>query len=444
MNPPKFATVTDVRPNRVEMVAPRAEATESGDTSVFITNPDGQISNTVLFTYTSEQANAPILTAVSPVAGPTTGGTQLTISGSNLQPSDVVVFASPTIPGGQVTICGPSGPASCDNKTGVVKDPSCNPGNVADFDLVGPGQIRVVTQCVGLTGAGPVDLFVQNQNNQVSNFLTWTYITTPSLKPPIVDAVDPAGIAQVCGQQTLTPPAGSNVCLRCRNCFQCDPIACGISGNCADNDGAPDINNYADTCEPCVNGCGTSGYCGSTDAQGAGGLGFADSCSLCSGFVGCEYDGYQVLITGANFDRCASIIMVHNARIHEFLPDPNGSDHTPGTGDECTFQDPNVTAIANSGTCADWAPDLIPWPHFTYVPVGSTTCQSFSAPDPLIDGKIRWVNEGEMRLKRGPLQRLSCDSEDQASVYVSNNPGTGITGDAISGPASFPFLCQAP
>jgi hypothetical protein len=55
-----------------------------------------------------------------------------------------------------------------------------------------------------------------------------------------------------------------------------------------------------------------------------------------------------------------------------------------------------------------------------------------------------WVNEGEMRLLYGPLESLGCDSGDEAQVYISNQPGTGLTGDAISGPVGYPFSCQTP
>ena len=59
-------------------------------------------------------------------------------------------------------------------------------------------------------------------------------------------------------------------------------------------------------------------------------------------------------------------------------------------------------------------------------------------------GKYVWLNEGEIRLLAGPEEFLTCDSSDDAQIYISNDPGSGLTGDSISNAGPYSFDCERP
>ena len=66
---------------RVGWSDPTTPAGAAGTAAVQVTNPNGQsVTLNSGFTYT---APAPTLTSVSPTSGPTAGGTQITLTGSN-------------------------------------------------------------------------------------------------------------------------------------------------------------------------------------------------------------------------------------------------------------------------------------------------------------------------------------------------------------------------
>jgi hypothetical protein len=73
--------VTFVSATQVRGTTPAGTA---GARSVQVTNPDGQSATLAnAFTYVTPTAPAPTATAVSPTSGPTTGGTTITVAGSN-------------------------------------------------------------------------------------------------------------------------------------------------------------------------------------------------------------------------------------------------------------------------------------------------------------------------------------------------------------------------
>ena len=95
--------------------------------------------------------------------------------------------------------------------------------------------------------------------------------------------------------------------------------------------------------------------------------------------------------------------------------------------------------------CDAARPDLIPYPHDQYVSVLDTACDTHGpVPDPYRNGKYVWLNESEIRLLWGPMERLACKGTDDAQVYISNAPGTGITGDAVSNGVQHQFVCKSP
>ncbi|MFI1123421.1 IPT/TIG domain-containing protein, partial [Streptomyces hygroscopicus] len=62
----------------------------SGTVKVTVTGPSGTSTQNVFFTYTT--VAAPVLTALSPASGPTTGGNTVTITGTNLTAATQVLF----------------------------------------------------------------------------------------------------------------------------------------------------------------------------------------------------------------------------------------------------------------------------------------------------------------------------------------------------------------
>jgi hypothetical protein len=56
-----------------------------------------------------------------------------------------------------------------------------------------------------------------------------------------------------------------------------------------------------------------------------------------------------------------------------------------------------------------------------------------TAPDDFTNGgAVQWVNDTTIRVLFGPEYLLACSTSFAATVYVSNDPGRGISGDATS------------
>lgn len=381
INPPVVVTPVQRGINRLLIQAPVVTSTQAGEATVFVTNSDGQVSNRVIFEYTSEDVDAPRVIAISPTQGPTQGGTSITISGSNFSPNDTVVIASPTIPGGELTLCS----GGCDNN-GPPKATRCpaSSGNSA-FQFIGPGQIRVITQCVGVSGSGLADLFVRNNENQVSNFVSFEFVATPTIGAPVIAEITPDSI--------LFP------------------------SNCIDHDMS------ATTPPRCVGGCLAS--------------------------VGTEIDGYQMLLVGSNFSPCASILIFHNAVLHEFLPDRVGKHQASGVIEDCPQLDElnlvSFTGPDGNPGCTTLRPDLVPYPHTRIVNASPIGCLGISCCDdfaPAVEGKYVWLNESTIRLLFGPTEQLACGADDVTSVWVSNEPGEGLLGDSLSNEVNLTLECS--
>jgi hypothetical protein len=355
---PKIVTPALAEPTRIRLMSPALTAAETGVVEVVVAHPGGAESNPVPFTFTQSPPTGPVLASLSPISAPTAGRTALTLNGSNLRGDDTIVFAGATLPGGEITICGPAGPPTCDNKTGLPKAAGCVAGTIGDFRLAGGVRFDLVTQCVGAAGGGTADVFVRRSSGEMSNALTFAYAANPGVLQPVILSIQ---------QESLT--------LGC-------PAACP-----------------GPTC--------------------------------------CSFLGYQFIVVGMNFDPCASLILVHNGVIHEFLPDPLGR-HQANAGDRgiaCEL-DPGLPL-----DCAETRPDLVPYPHDQIVAPGGGTCVPY-APPSLSRGVYFWQDANEIRLLYGPQEDLGCGISDAAKVYVSNKPGTGLVSDGVSAPSTFTFVCQ--
>lgn len=136
-----FATVTG--PAKIIVSTP---AHASGAVDVFVTNPDGQNSNTLTGAFTYSAGAAPTLTGFasgSATSGPTTGGTQVQLSGSGF------------ISGANVTFGGTAGTSASVN---------------------GAGTLITVTTPAHASGA--VDVVVVNPDGQSSSALTGGFTYT--------------------------------------------------------------------------------------------------------------------------------------------------------------------------------------------------------------------------------------------------------------------------
>ena len=206
--PPVQVTPTVVQPTRIRLLTPAVAAEQAGPAEVFVTNPGGIISNKVIFIFGG--APGPMLTSLSPSAGPTQGGTVVTIQGSGFSQGDVVVFKGDTVPGGEVTICGSSGPPTCDNRTGIPLVMGCVPGNTGDYVRINSGTLNVLTQCVGPEGGGVTEVFIRTAAGQLSNSLSFGYAGQPGVVVPEIVSV----------QQTMVTQACANTCSGNDPCCQ--------------------------------------------------------------------------------------------------------------------------------------------------------------------------------------------------------------------------------
>jgi hypothetical protein len=89
----KFGSVSasSVNVQSATSIVATAPAQAAGAASITVTNPDGQSATMNGFTYV---IGAPVITNVSPATGPSNGGTQVTITGSNFQTGATVKFGA--------------------------------------------------------------------------------------------------------------------------------------------------------------------------------------------------------------------------------------------------------------------------------------------------------------------------------------------------------------
>ncbi len=117
-----------------------------GTTDVEVTNPDGQ--SAVLagaFAYSDSDGVGPVISAISPIAGSTTGGTPVTIGGSNFRSGALVFFG-----GKSATIVGTSPVAIS------VSSPPSGPG-VVDVAITNPdGRSSIARGAYNYYVGGPV------------------------------------------------------------------------------------------------------------------------------------------------------------------------------------------------------------------------------------------------------------------------------------------------
>ncbi|MFH8809731.1 IPT/TIG domain-containing protein [Streptomyces hygroscopicus] len=194
----------------------------SGTEKVTVTGPSGTSTQNVFFTYTT--VAAPVLTALSPASGPTTGGNTVTITGTNLTAATQVLFGpnpatiltnTPT----QITATAPTGtgttnvtvttPAGTSNPlpytytttptpTITNLNPTTGPttgGNTVTITgtnltaatqvLFGPNPATILTNTptqitvTAPTGTGTTNVTVTTPAG-TSNPLPYTYTTTPT------------------------------------------------------------------------------------------------------------------------------------------------------------------------------------------------------------------------------------------------------------------------
>ncbi len=155
-------SVTVVSGTTITAVTPAGAA---GSANVVVTNPDTLTATaTNAFTYTSGPPPAPTVTAVSPVSGPTAGGTTITVTGTGFQTgatvtvggaaaTSVTVLSAATITA--VTPAGTAGPANV-----TVTNPDAQTGTLTGgFTYTGGPTLSAVSPSSGdVSGGTPVTL----------------------------------------------------------------------------------------------------------------------------------------------------------------------------------------------------------------------------------------------------------------------------------------------
>jgi RHS repeat-associated protein len=159
-NSVKFGTaaatgLTVVNPTTIDGTTP---ADTSGAVNVSVTTPGGTGSDESAYTYVSP---APVVTAISPTSGPTTGGTMVTVTGTGLSSATAVDFAS--------------APA-----TGVT---AVNSTTIDASSPAGTGTVDVtVTTSGGTSATTSADLFTYDSETDCTN--TWVGTDSSSWSNP--------------------------------------------------------------------------------------------------------------------------------------------------------------------------------------------------------------------------------------------------------------------
>jgi len=129
----------------------RTPVGDVGPADVEVTNPDGQsVKLAAAFAYHDQAGSDPAITGVTPLAGPTAGGTLATVSGSNFRPGGIVLFggrpaAVMNVTAGAVSSVTPASPPGVADV--VVTNPDGRSGvsrGAFNFYVGGPVVTRVV------------------------------------------------------------------------------------------------------------------------------------------------------------------------------------------------------------------------------------------------------------------------------------------------------------
>ena len=353
---------------------------QSGPVSIFVTNSDGSISNSVTFAYTTTIANAPTVSALAPSQGPTTGGTRVSVGGSNFSAGDSVVLSGPNIFSPAGDDCSDGQPL-CSNNQCVLSAArgtctiSGTPGNTV-FSFGGSGQLEILTPNVGTNGAGPADVFVRTSTGVPSNIVQYSYTSPQSLLPP-----------------TIT-------------------------------------------------GTGNASFAGD----------------------GCCNQGWGLVIFGKNFRKCSSILVVlgsGDGGVHEILPTPDVSDCgiRRGTTNLESPRERLQSLLPPDGMTirCDQRHDLVPlrkignnlYQHdqicYFGAPAGYCPQTAMLIPnggdpaDVTSGGAVTWISESEIRFFFGPQDHPGCSKSNTGTLFVSNDPGRGLSGEFTSNGVGLTF-----
>ncbi|MFD0496299.1 MULTISPECIES: IPT/TIG domain-containing protein [Streptomyces violaceusniger group] len=204
---PNFAlSYTVVSATQITAVAPPG----SGTVQITVTTPAGT-SNGVAFGY----AAAPTLTAISPASGPATGGTTVTLTGTNLLGATAVKFGAvnatsfTVVSATQITAVAPAG-------SGAVQVTVSGPGGTSNgvsyaYVVVAVPVLTAVSPGQGPVGGGNT---VTLSGSGLTGVTAVTFGSTPALSFTVVSAtqitaVAPPGAAGPV-QITVTGPGGTS------------------------------------------------------------------------------------------------------------------------------------------------------------------------------------------------------------------------------------------
>lgn len=211
--------------NSATSISAIAPVHAAGDVTLTVTNPDGQSASFGTYTYTNP---GPSITSIDPLSGPTSGGTVVTITGSNIDPNaSVTIGGLPTTPlavtsPGGIAVRTPPGPfdiASSSPRDVVVTNPdSRSATRTGGFTWTLPppaitsivpnaalpkGGAQVTIAGTGFTTALPVSVSfggVAGTNVQVTGPTTLS-VTVPAHTAGTVD------VAVTVGSKNVTAPS---------------------------------------------------------------------------------------------------------------------------------------------------------------------------------------------------------------------------------------------
>lgn len=367
---------------RLVFDSPVFGATQSGDVSVYVQNDDGTTSGTVTFKVVPSNTNAPVITALAPDTGATTGQNKVLVTGSNFDATHSVIIAGPNIFSAPGDTCTGDGLPMCDNNQCVLNQArgTCTINGTAGFDpfvFFGSGQIEITMPNVGPSAAGEADVLIRTPNGQPSNIVPYLYTSPSNLQPPNISSLAPSGLS--------------------------GPGCCG--------------------------------------------------------------QGWGVLILGSNFRKCSSVLIGGpNGQFKEILPTPDVEDCgiRRGAASNASPRERLISLLPPDGMTINCLnrPDMVPLRSVvaltTYMHdliCNSSVTQAFSpftaamvppGQDVTSGGAVSWINESQIRVFFGPDHSLPCSSTSTSSIYVSNDPGRGLSGDLISNAGSFTFANTSP
>ncbi|MFE4652290.1 IPT/TIG domain-containing protein [Streptomyces sp. NPDC056707] len=195
---------------QISSTAPSAPAGNSGPALVTVTSPGGT-SEALPYFYVA----LPTLTAVSPGQGPTTGGTTVTLTGTNLLNATTVRFgataaAFSVVSATQITATAPTGSAGFAQITVIT--PGGTGGGVA-FQYVAPPTLTGVSPNQGpTTGGTTVTLTGTNLGDVTAVRFGATATAFTVVSATQITATAPTGSAGAV-QVTVTSPGGTSAGL---------------------------------------------------------------------------------------------------------------------------------------------------------------------------------------------------------------------------------------